>query len=179
MNKRTAYRYAVLRYVHEAASGEFLNVGIVLRTQNSRDVYVRFNSSLLRLQLAFPDCNTKVLRETLSHLEQSIEANAGRDEESFEKLLQFWLPESARGLQWSEPAAGVSTNPARAVDDLFVSLVAKKGSAYERFEAALYSRLNIFAHFASTPAQRVLSDPASNEPQWQQDVAPKRIAMRS
>jgi hypothetical protein len=61
MNDKHRYTFATLRYVHDVVTGEFINVGVLLRADSEGKVRGKFRTSMGRvtLQLAF------VLRRSL------------------------------------------------------------------------------------------------------------------
>jgi|GEM_PF-5872693 hypothetical protein len=131
--RRTAYSYSVLKYVHDAITGEFLNVGVVLCAASTREVSVRVASPLLRLQLAFPGCNTRAVQRELHRIEAALKQHPSTADGSFDDLLSSLVPNAARGLQWSKLGAGVSANLSVAINDLFLNFVAKRENVYESF----------------------------------------------
>lgn len=66
------YQYAVLRYMHDPATQEFLNVGIVLYSSEARFIKAAINKKYARLSCTFQDVNGDYYRRVVTYLEQSI-----------------------------------------------------------------------------------------------------------
>ena len=51
---KTAYSYTVLRYVHDTATGEFINVGVALLAPEQKFVLGEFRTTYGALKKNFP-----------------------------------------------------------------------------------------------------------------------------
>lgn len=132
MSAKTPYTYIVLRYVHDIATGEFLNVGVALLAPEKRYVNAVCRTSFHRLKLAFPSLDGDSFRSAMRHVTHS-----------FERFQQELLDELAlrsdcsdvtafahavlgpddSSLQWSQMGSGVTTDPERALEQLYERLV--------------------------------------------------------
>jgi hypothetical protein len=143
MNMKTPYTYTVLRYVHDIATGEFLNVGVALLAPEQRYVSALCRTSYTRLKIAFPSLNGESFRSAMRHVMHEFD--------HFQKELGEELPLRAvdagvttyahavlgpddSSLQWSPMGAGLTADPSVTLEQL-----------YERF---------VTAHEAPSPAQR-------------------------
>lgn len=133
--ERKAYNYSVLRYVHDAVTGEFLNVGVVLFVPATRKILTRMSSSLLRLHVAFPACNTSVLQRQLQRLESRLKAtDLSSSGVTLRGVVAKELPESDGKFQWSEVSAGVCVDPVESLGALYERLVSRRELAYEMLD---------------------------------------------
>ncbi|WP_321840982.1 DUF3037 domain-containing protein [Paraburkholderia bannensis] len=117
MTDRTAYSYAVLRYVHDIATGEFVNVGVVV--MSGRAGYLRFalRNTAGRITDIFPDLKPNLFRRTLRTVSKRCEDVArawltpldlNQRELSLEKLLLTILPKDDSALVWGAIGSGLS-----------------------------------------------------------------------
>ena len=135
-HKRLAYTFAVLRYSHDVVSGEFLNVGVVVQAASSRACLTRMAESLVRLTLAFSDCNAVSVRKQLARVETALKSSSVG---SLREALSAALPDEQGSFHWSDIGAGVCSNLQTAVDELFNRFVAKLDESYgELFDVKKY-----------------------------------------
>jgi hypothetical protein len=143
MSNKTAYTYTVLRYVHDIATGEFLNVGVALLAPERRYVNALCRTTYGRLKEVFPSLDGESFRAAMRHVTHEFER--------FQKELADELPlrSSAAGimgyahavlgaddssLQWAPMGSGVTADPGVTLEQL-----------YERF---------VMAHEPRSPAHR-------------------------
>jgi hypothetical protein len=117
--KKFAYSYITLRYVHDIAAGEFVNVGIVLYSREQHLLKSRFRHTYTRIKKVFPDANGLALKSTLSALEStfdrlsdSISSDLPLEEHpnSIEAIVSKILPKDDSALQWGPRGSGLSTS---------------------------------------------------------------------
>lgn len=125
---KTAYTYTLLRYIHDVASGEFANVGIVMLAPDCRFAGARCRKTHGRVSHFFPDMERKGFRSNLSHIEARIESLGDRlqNELSFEeipmdaeRLAKSILPHDDSSLQWTSLSGGLCENPSEKLDELY------------------------------------------------------------
>lgn len=120
---RTSYTFSLLRYVHDVFCGEFLNVGIVVRSTSGATEF-RALSSFLRIAQAFPTAKLVSLKTQLSAFEHLLRDSKMPDA-SLKELLDIVLPEDDSSLQWSPFGSGVTFDLKETTDELFLRLVLK------------------------------------------------------
>ena len=134
MKKRVAYSYAILRYVHDTATSEFVNVGVAVYCADERFFEVSCRSTIGRLSEMFPDIHASAFRSLMRHISKRFKAigevmgpqlaleDQGCD---LEEILRSVLPKDDSALIWSPVSAGLTVDPKKTLDDLFVRYVAK------------------------------------------------------
>ncbi|WP_233878999.1 DUF3037 domain-containing protein [Paraburkholderia flagellata] len=131
MTDRTAYSYAVLRYVHDIATGEFVNVGVVVMSAKAGFLKFALRSTAGRITDIFPDLKPNVFRRTLRIISKRCDDVArawltpldlNQREPSLEKLLLTVLPKDDSALVWGSVGSGLSKD-----------LEATSSALYERY----------------------------------------------
>lgn len=129
---KTAYTYTVLRYVHDIATGEFVNVGVVIYAREARYASALCRATYGRLSKVFPGLDGEVFKGMMHYVQSRIEELGAelRDEllldglpASVMDLAQSVLPRDDSSLQWSPPGSGLSDDPSRTLEGLFDRLV--------------------------------------------------------
>ena len=78
------FQFAVLRYIHDPATQEFMNVGVALYSKEARFLEARINTRYGRLSKAFlTQVNGSHYRRVTSHLSRAIERIHGRYQNEF------------------------------------------------------------------------------------------------
>lgn len=128
MMTRQAYDYALLRYVPDDLTGEFVNVGVVgFLRERPLAVQWAFGRFELpkRINMLFPEVKAWAAKRHLQAVESAFlqmaedSRNLLSPADSVEILLSRILPSSNGALQWSQSAAGVTDDLAAAIDKLF------------------------------------------------------------
>jgi hypothetical protein len=129
----TPYSYCLLRYVHDPAAGEILNIGVALYAPSAPYIGVRVEHRYERLSRAFAGFDSEHYRRTLAQFEAAVERIRERWQENL-----FGLPEmpgdvTALAAQvWPDPGlsfrlgpafAGVADEVDAALESLFERLV--------------------------------------------------------
>ncbi len=132
MSNKTAYTYTVLRYVHDIATGEFLNVGVALLAPEQRYVSALCRTTVSRLKPVFPSLDGESFRAAMKHVTHEFER--------FQKELAEELPlnPTAAGvmgfahavlgaddssLQWSPMGSGLTADPGLTLEQLYERFV--------------------------------------------------------
>jgi hypothetical protein len=132
MNTRTRYTYTVLRYVHDAAVGEFINIGVALHAPDVGFIGVKCRKTYSRLKEAFPTFDGEAFRASMRHVEQRFEGFAGdlaaeasvrSHASSVITFAHAVLAADDSSLQWSPVATGVARDPKVTLEQLYVRLV--------------------------------------------------------
>jgi hypothetical protein len=90
------YTYSVVRYVHDPAAGESLNLGIVLYAPSIPRVATRLEYSYARLTQAFSGFDGRNYRKTLRQFEAAIDRMQSSWTDSFPAMRK--LPEDAGAI---------------------------------------------------------------------------------
>lgn len=130
MNK-VAYTYCLVRYVHNPALGEQLNVGVVLYAPSEKFFAGRFDFHFERLSKTFADFNGNHYRDSVRNLETAFLAFADDlqqphglfgEEKPFQdvkQILKLVMPEQTLSLQFSEMFGGITDDAKQELDFVF------------------------------------------------------------
>jgi hypothetical protein len=130
---KTTFTYTVLRYVHDIATGEFVNMGVALYAPEAKYVSAICNSRYGRLSKMFLEVNGDNLRSLMRYIQARFEEHAAKlnNELALEKpksvmeIAVSILPRDDSSLQWSEPNGGFTEDPAATLEQLYTRLVEK------------------------------------------------------
>jgi hypothetical protein len=128
MSTKTPYSFTVLRYVHDIATGEFLNVGVALLAPERRYVNALCRTTFQRLKTVFPTLDGESFRASMRHVTHEFER--------LHEQLRDQLPLRDHGagvmgyahsvlgpddssLQWAPMGAGVTVDPERTIEQLY------------------------------------------------------------
>lgn len=154
MSTKTPYSYTVLRYVHDIATGEFLNVGVALLAPERHFVGARCRSTFQRLRTVFPTLDGDSFRASMRHVVHEFDLMRVR--------LRDELPLQAPGasvlgyahavlgpddsaLQWSPVGAGLTVDPQQTLDHLyerFVTMHDKPAAAQRRLDEDVWRQFS-------------------------------------
>lgn len=134
MSAKQSYTFTVLRYVHDVATGEFVNMGIVLFSPGSGFLKAIVRKSYGRVTHFFPGSNGEDVKRTVSAIESRIntiakeygqQARLNIDVETPNalKIASRVIPPDDSALQWSELQGGLSSEPAVTAERLFERFV--------------------------------------------------------
>ena len=129
--KKSPYTYTVLRYVHDVATGEFLNVGVALFSQEPRFVNVLCPTAYQRLHHVFPTLDGDAFRASMRHVMTRFERfnDELREQlplQSRDNVMQFaqsTLNKDDSSLQWSPMGSGLTADPESTLEQLFERMV--------------------------------------------------------
>jgi hypothetical protein len=128
MSTKTPYSFTVLRYVHDIATGEFLNVGVALLAPDCRYVNALCRPTFQRLKHVFPTLDGESFRASMRHvtheferLHQQLRDQLPLSEHSAGVMgyAHSVLGPDDSSLQWSPMGAGMTVDPERTLDQLF------------------------------------------------------------
>ncbi|HEX4332703.1 MAG TPA: DUF3037 domain-containing protein [Usitatibacter sp.] len=154
MKPETSYSYVTLRYVHDIATREFVNVGVVVFSSEANCVDAKMASNLDRVTAMFPDASEEYLRSMLSHIQaqahilnSQLGSADGSSRRRIQDLVATVLPNDDSSLQWGDIGSGVSRDLRRTVSALFERLVAK----YARARPTVHSHPLVFTVCGEVP----------------------------
>ena len=135
-SSRTPYTYVVLRYVHDIAAAEFVNIGVVMMASSGGYVGAKFKTTYGRTKKAFPTLDGEAYRRQVKRLQTAFDHVAERDiatrpvtaSQSASPLLDLVhsvLRQDDSSLQWSPIGSGLSSSPEATLSSLFQRFVAK------------------------------------------------------
>lgn len=131
MSDTFTYTYTILRYVHDVATGEFVNVGVALYAPQARYASAQCRTTYRRLNKVFPGMNGEYFRSLMRHIqarfeelgEQLTNELALTEPSNVIELAHSILPRDDSSLQWSTIGSGVTANPSETLDKLFERMV--------------------------------------------------------
>jgi hypothetical protein len=131
---RTAYTYTVLRYVHDTATGEFVNVGVALYARDVRYASAQCRATIGRLSKTFPGMDGEAFKNLMRFIQSRLEEmgdKIGNElpleglPESVMQIAHGVLPADDSSLQWSSAGGGLTDDPSQTLEDLFDRLVTR------------------------------------------------------
>ncbi|MBS0630516.1 MAG: DUF3037 domain-containing protein [Verrucomicrobia bacterium] len=129
---KTAYSYTVLRYFHDVAAGECVNVGVALYAPKARYASALCRTTYGRLTKVFPGMDGEAFKNVMRFVQSRFEEMGARLEkelpfdgvpDSVLQLAHQILQPDDSSLQWSAPGSGLTENPSEMLESLFERLV--------------------------------------------------------
>lgn len=124
-----SFQFLTLRYLHDAITGEFANLGVVVYVPGEF-LGARFNSRTTRLKAIFGQVEKSHLKSLLGYLSRHFQKlgneipNSLLDRHrSIEEIAKSVLPSDDSAVQWSSAHNGMTRNPEEELDHLFARLV--------------------------------------------------------
>jgi hypothetical protein len=132
--KAIAYTYSILRYVHDPAVGEALNIGVVLYAPSVRFLAVRLEYRYQRLSQTFAGFDGDQYRTALRQLESAIEwvkdTWSGRSAQDlpadFQGLIPYLCPDQGLSFQFGPVLAGLTDDPDATLASVFDRMVSSQ-----------------------------------------------------
>ena len=129
---KTPYNYCVLRYVHDLAGGEFVNIGVVLLAPKAHYLGARCTQHYRRAARLFGHVEGSAFRRMAGFVEREInklglEVRGGLPllGENVEKVVAKVLPPDASAMQFSQAGAGITDDPAKTLQALYDRFVGR------------------------------------------------------
>lgn len=127
---KTTYRYSVLHYMHDAATREFVNVGVVLYAPKARFLAARCTTHYARPSALFGHIDGTAFRRLARFVEREVNKLGDRIKDELpllsnriESVLDKVLPPDDSAMQFSPGGAGVSADLDRTLAELFERFV--------------------------------------------------------
>lgn len=126
------YEFVLLRYVPDASSGEFANIGVVIFDLERRRLMVRAIERSQRLSRFFQDLDRGAFRSMVRHVEGSLVALNSQLEQtvlddqtpaSLQDLVRIAMPDTESSIQASPVASGVTEVVEARLAELFAEFV--------------------------------------------------------
>ena len=133
-NIRNQYSYSILRYYHDNATGEFVNVGVAIYSNEQNYFNVRLKTSTVRISETFPDINHSAFRILMKTIQKrfdelikkySFTLDFGHTETKLDQVLKTITPIDDSALKWSIVSNGISSNFSNTLDNLYTRYVSK------------------------------------------------------
>lgn len=123
------FQFLTLRYLHDAITGEFANLGVVVYVPGEF-LGARFNSRTGRLRAIFGQVEKSHLKSLLGYMDRRFQSLAAEIPQALierhpnlQELANSILPADDSAVQWSPVQNGLTRNPAEELDRLFARLV--------------------------------------------------------
>lgn len=134
MTTKIPFQFAVLRYIHDSFTGEFLNVGVAFYCQNPAFFKVRLLQKYSRITNAFPLADGEFYRRYISSLQTKFDRVAEKVNseqttlepwlpDRIEELLNQVLPPDDSSIQFGELQGGMTDDLDATYEDVYKRLV--------------------------------------------------------
>jgi len=136
--KMIPYTFRIIRYVHDPAVGEMLNVGVLLHAPGADYLGFKFESLYSRLSTTFVNFDGESFRRYVGRMEvalrrvaEGVQPSLGLYEspQSMEAVTRLVFPDTGGVFQPGTVLAGITDDPAVELEILFERMVA---SQYKR-----------------------------------------------
>ncbi len=123
------YDYIILKYCHDSITGEFVNVGVILLSED-RYLGAHFNSRYTRIKQLFSAVEKENHRQLMGYLQRRFNTLGIEAEDqlpitqrSINELAHSVLPPDDSAYQWSNVESGFTLSPENECIHLFNRLV--------------------------------------------------------
>jgi hypothetical protein len=125
------FQFLTLRYLHDAITGEFANLGVVVYIPGEF-LGARFNSRTRRLRAIFGQVEKSHLKSLIGYIDRRIHALSAEmpgalieRHPKLQELANSILPPDDSAVQWSTVQSGLTRDPAEELERLFSRLVTR------------------------------------------------------
>jgi hypothetical protein len=133
---RIPYSFGILRYVHDPVTQEFVNIGVVVYSQQAAFLRAICTTNYGRITRLFEKISGDRFRQLVRYVEDQINATGKRlsgqlpfEPSPFEQLLARVLPPDDSSIQFSSPfGVGLSSDLEKTLDELFDRYVERYAS---------------------------------------------------
>lgn len=163
MNKRVPYYYSILQYVHDIATGEFVNVGVVVHSAEQGYLEARCRTTYKRVSEFFPDLDSKSFKSLMKIMNARLDVLSSTYCNSLDveprgqdlrTLIRSILPEDDSALRWSAVRSGISSDLPATLQRLY----ARNVTRYDNGAAApKRSDADVLRHFSKELERRHIS----------------------
>jgi hypothetical protein len=164
----TRYQYALVKYVHNAASGECVNVGVILFAPEQKRIIVEFNQRYSRISTFFQGAfNGGHYRSMVRHLDREFKSQERKLEgdngyfgtvretpNGLEIILRSVLPEDSTTFQWGPVYGGIVEDVEKRFRSLFEEFIIRHETKSVRESREEYQ---IWSDFEERLSHRALS----------------------
>lgn len=134
--KRTTYSYCVIKYVHDPAAGEMLNVGVVVWFPAISQLFSKVEMRYERLSKTFVNFDGEDFKRTLKHFEIALDTlqkelsnnlfsseNAEKDAKNL--IKRVWVDEDL-SFQTGASLVGIAEDPEQTLKEIFNRFVSSQ-----------------------------------------------------
>lgn len=134
--KRITYTYSVVKYVHDSAVGESLNVGVVLYAATAPFIGSKFEMRFERLSNTFAKFDGEHYKRALTQISTEIDKLSYRSNSILLIPMQQWqdvggiiseiISDEGMSFQTGPVLAGITDDPVVALDEIFQRMVSSQ-----------------------------------------------------
>jgi hypothetical protein len=121
------YTYTILRYIHDVAVGEFVNVCVIVHCQEYGYLRAKFCQKTTRISRFFPGFDKRQYKQIISHIEHEISLK--REFKSFAEdakvIADSILPIDDSSFQFTELKGGLANNFEMTLSHLYNRFIGK------------------------------------------------------
>src|SRR5258708_27891035 len=128
--RKIPYTYCLVKYVHNPAAGEMLNVGVLMCAPSVSFVGAKFNPYYERLSKTFVDFDGEHYREIVGNIEYAVQNLQDRhgsptlflmekELETVEDVIKCIMPDRGLSIQFGGMLAGITDNPDDELSHIF------------------------------------------------------------
>lgn len=130
MNK-FGYTYCLVKYVHNPAAGEMLNIGVLLFSEEAKQIVGKFEIHFDRLSSAFANFDGEHYRFVIRNLEHSISqlnerfkpSLFQREFEDIKGVFRSLVPDLGLSIQFGNVLAGITNDLEDEAEHIFYRLI--------------------------------------------------------
>lgn len=167
----TSYSAVTLRYIHDVATGEFVNIGVVVFAPQERFLQARFTINLRRIVRLFPGADVSHIRRVVTYLEDRFRtlrhevqgALPFYPESNIAEVVARVLSRDDSSLQWSDEFSGLTPSLDQTLEQVYQRMV-------ERYMQPVHARsqkenevANTFLNGLGDFADKLVSKKIENE----------------
>jgi hypothetical protein len=139
--KRFSYTYCLVKYVHDPAAGEVLNIGVLLFSPEIRLIVGKFERTYERLSTTFANFDGNHYRSVVTNMEYSISRLNAQFEptlfsdERFENIKEVFtklVPDLGLSIQFGTVLAGITSDLEDEAERVFQRLISSQYVQKER-----------------------------------------------
>ncbi|MGC4084433.1 MAG: DUF3037 domain-containing protein [Vicinamibacterales bacterium] len=137
----TPYHFTLLRYVHDAGSEEFANVGVLMWLPESRRVLFRMHERYARLSAFFGNFDGVGYRQMSRVVARRIRALQSEAEEgtlliepagAIDEIIRRIVPDDSTCFGWSKAMGGIADDAELRLEQLLSEFVTARDSTAPR-----------------------------------------------
>lgn len=132
--RKSSYTYCLVKYIHDPAAGEMLNVGVLMCAPSESFVDGKFDHHYERLSNTFADFNGDHYRDLIRNLESAVHKLKARDVsptlfvvnsrfETVEQMASYIVPDRGLSIQFGQMLAGLTDDLENELTHIFQEAV--------------------------------------------------------
>jgi hypothetical protein len=138
--KRFGYTYCLIKYVHNPVAGEILNIGVLLFSDEQRQIVGKFESHFERLSSAFANFDGDHYRSVIRNLESSTshlneKFNPTLFKSGFKDIKEVFsllVPDLGLSIQFGNILAGITNDLEFESEQIFDRLITSQSPQKEK-----------------------------------------------